>query len=84
MKILRQLCVALVFTFALTISALGGTIETPPAPPPPGEIQNGAAGEIQTPPCAPGEIQTPPCADTNTNSATQAALNLLQDLLGLL
>jgi hypothetical protein len=81
MKTLRQLSVALVFAFALTIPALGGTIQTPPAPPPPGEIQTGAPGEIQTPPGEPGTIETPPAP---SNSATQAALNLLQDLLGLL
>jgi hypothetical protein len=93
MKNLRRLCVALAFTFALTIPAFGGLIETPPAPPPPaqqsapGQIETGAPGGIQTPPGAPGEIQTPGGIETPpapAASATEVALNLLQGLLGLL
>jgi hypothetical protein len=85
MKTLRQLCVSLVFTLALTTPAFGGLIETPPAPPPP--AQQSAPGEIQNPPSAPGEISTPGGIDTPpapAASATEAALSLLQGLLGLL
>jgi hypothetical protein len=77
MKTLRQICMASVFTFALALPVLAGEITTmvvqpPPPPPADGEISTPAkAGEIHT--GAPGEIST-----------TQAALNLLQDLLGLL
>lgn len=66
MKTLRQLCVALVFTFALTAPTFGGIIDTPPAPPPP------------TPQSAPGEIQTP-TTDPATQvalSLLRAALSL--------
>lgn len=84
MKTLRQLCVALVFTFALTTPVFGGIIDTPAAPPPPpqettsGGIETGAPGEIQT--GAPGTIDTPP---SPTASATEVALSLLQSVLGL-
>jgi hypothetical protein len=87
MKTLRQLCVAVVVIFALTIPAFGGIIDTPPAPPPPaqettpGQIETGAPGGIQTPPGDPGTIETPPAP---TASATEAALSLLGSLLGLL
>lgn len=83
MKTLRQLSVALVLMLALTMPTFAGEIQTtytsPPPPPPPGEIQTTAPGQIDT--GAPGTIDTPPAPSA---SATQAALNLLQDLLGLL
>lgn len=87
MKTLRQLCVALVLTLALTIPALAGEIQLPPAPPPPpqvatyGEISTpGAPGTIDTPP---GEIGTPPGGASAVDPATVIALNLLQSVLSL-
>jgi hypothetical protein len=85
MKTLRQLCVSLVFTLALTIHAFGGLIDTPPAPPPP--AQQSVPGNIETPPSAPGEISTPgeiEMPPAPIASATVAAMSLLQGLLGLL
>ena len=83
MKTLRQLCVAFVFVFALTIPALAGEIQIPLAPPPPeqaqaatatGEIQIGLTGQAGT---SGGEVSA-------TDSATNAALNLVQSVLALL
>lgn len=80
MKTLRQLSVASVFVFALAIPAFAGEIQIPVASPPPpqgitadGEIQIGAAGQIET---GSGEVSA-------TDSATVAVLNLLQSVLAL-
>lgn len=78
MKTLRQICVVVVFTLALTTSAFAGEIEiTKTSPPPPptaqGDIQTGVTGQKET---GNGE-------DSATDSATEIALNLLQSVLAL-
>ena len=83
MKTLRQLCVALVFTLALTTPALAGDIETMIVPPPPSQAQTATTnGEIQT--GVTGQVETPSGEATATGSATNAALNLIQSVLSLL
>jgi hypothetical protein len=80
MKNLRQFCVALVFTLALTTPAFAGQIETPLAPP----TTTSAAtteGQIETP--VAGQIETPSGEATASDSATEIALNLLQSVLAL-
>ena len=76
MKPLRQLCVASAFTIVLAMPAFAGEIETPKASTPPAQ-----AGEIQT--GVTGQIETPSSEATVANSATQAALSLLQSVLSL-
>jgi hypothetical protein len=79
MKTLRQLCVASVFTLALSMPAFAGQIETPLAPPTApaataeGEISTGVTGQEET---GSGEASA-------TDSATEIALNLLQSVLAL-
>ncbi len=83
MKTIRQLCVALTFTLALTIAASAGEMHTTVAPPEPatttsqstanGEIQTGLTGQEET---GSGEVSA-------TDSATEVALNLLQSVLAL-
>jgi len=83
MKNIGRLSVALVFTFALISPAFAGEISTPLAPPPPaqsaqatttdGEIDTGLTGQAET-----GSSET-----TANNSATEAAMNLLQSVLSL-
>jgi hypothetical protein len=80
MKTLRQLCVAVVFTLALSISTFAGEIEiTKTAAPPPqtatanADIQTGIAGQEET-----GSSEA-----TAADSATEIALNLLQSVLSL-
>jgi hypothetical protein len=78
MKTLRQFCVVVVFTLALTTSAFAGEIEiTKTSPPPPptahGDIQTGVMGQEET---GSGEVSA-------TDSATEVALNLLQSVLSL-
>lgn len=85
MKTLRQLCVASVFVFALAIPAFAGEIQTGVASPQPapttgqaaanGEIQTGLTGQIETT----GSVSEATAID----SATQAALNLIQTVLAL-
>jgi hypothetical protein len=88
MKTLRQLSVASVFVFALAIPAFAGEIQIGVAPPPPaqtsttngqaaanGEIQIGLTGQIETT----GSVSEATALD----SATQAALNLIQTVLAL-
>jgi ABC-type phosphate transport system substrate-binding protein len=70
---LKQLTSALVLTLAVAVAVFGGTIDTPAPPPPP-----------PAPPSAPadigisGDIHIP---GSPSDSATVAALNLLQNLL---
>jgi hypothetical protein len=79
MRNLRQLCVAFVFTFALAMPAFAGDIETGIAPPTP---KAATAGEIQT--TVTGQTETGSVSEaTAIDSATQAALNLLQSVLSL-
>jgi hypothetical protein len=79
MKTLRQLCVALVFTFTLVLPALGGEISTTVATPPAHATTTG--GEIET--TRTGDIETGSSEATVSDSATRVALNLLQGVLSL-
>jgi hypothetical protein len=85
MKNLRRLSVALVFALALTAPALAGDIETGiTQPPPPSQTQAQAAttdGEIET--TVAGQAETASSETAVNNSATGAALNLLQSVLSL-
>ncbi len=74
MKKLQRLCVAGVFTLALTTASFGGDIETP--------------GKTQPPPTAsstlsPGDIDTPGIQNPQgmSDSVADIALNLLQIML---
>jgi hypothetical protein len=85
MKNLRRLSVALVFALALTAPALAGDIETPFAPPPPpsqAQAQTATTdGDIET--GITGQAETASSETAVNNSATEAALNLLQSVLSL-
>jgi hypothetical protein len=82
MKTLRQLCVASVFLFALTMPAFAGQIETGKEPPPPPPAQAVAAdGQIET--GVTGQEETGSGEASATDSATKIALNLLQSVLSL-
>jgi len=86
MKTLRQLCVASVFVFALTIPAFAGEISTGIAPPQPPQTsttngQVAANGEIST--GLTGQGETGSGEASATDSATAAVLNLLQTVLAL-
>jgi hypothetical protein len=87
MKTLRQLCVASVFVFALTIPAFAGQIETTVASPQPAQTsttggQATANGQIET--TVAGQIETTGSGEASaTDSATEIALNLLQTVLAL-
>jgi hypothetical protein len=83
MKTLRQLCVASVFVFALTIPAFAGEISTGVAPPPPSQPAQTATvnGEIST--GITGQEETSSSEATAADSATEIALNLLQSVLAL-
>ena len=80
MKTLRQLCVASVFVFALTIPAFAGEIQTPLLPPQPAQSAT-AQGEIDT--TVTGQEETGSSEATAAGSATEVALNLLQSVLAL-
>lgn len=79
---LRRLSVACAFTLALAIPAFAGEIQTGIAPAPTPQQQQ-AAGEIQT--GVAGQIETTGSVSEATviDSATQAALNLIQTVLAL-
>lgn len=79
MKALRQLCVALAFTLALTLPAFAGEITTMIAPPPTQPVTT--QGEIST--TVAGQIETPSGEATAASSATEIALNLLHSVLAL-
>jgi hypothetical protein len=82
MKTLRQLCVASVFVFALTIPAFAGEIQTGIAPPQPAQTQQATVnGEIST--GITGQEDTGSGEASATDSATAAVLNLLQTVLAL-
>lgn len=82
MKTLRRLCVAVVFTVALTMSAFAGEIQTTVAPPPSQAQANTTGGGIET--TVAGQDETGSSEATVTDSATNAALNLIQSVLSLL
>src|SRR5882762_4040141 len=71
MKKLQQLCMAGMFTLALTTAALAGDIQTPgsPQPPPPSQSSTTTPGDIETP-----GIQNQAIND----SVPDVVLNLLQ------
>jgi ABC-type sugar transport system substrate-binding protein len=77
MKKLRQLCLAGVFTLALTTATFAGDIATggftSPPPPPPDELSAITPGDIPA-----GGIQNPQAMN---DSAAEFALNLLQTML---
>ncbi len=80
MKTLRQLCVAVVFTLALSISTFAGEIDiTKTAPPPPQSAT--AQGEMHT--TVTGQEETGSGEVSATDSATEIALNLLRTVLAL-
>ena len=83
MKSLRQLGVALMFTFALTLPAFAGEITTmvvPPSPSQPAQTAT-AEGEIST--TVTGQEETGSSESTAADSAAEIALNLLQSVLSL-
>lgn len=84
MKNLRQIFVAVVFTLALTTSALAGDIELPLAPP--------ATSSATTATATTGQIETGVASTSTTTASSQRAgapsitetvLNLLQGVLSL-
>ena len=81
MKTLRQLSVASVFVFALAIPAFAGEIQIGVAPPPQSAQSATAQGEIQT--TVTGQDGTGSSEATAADSATGAAMNLLQSVLSL-
>jgi hypothetical protein len=81
MKTLRQLCVALIFTLALTISTFAGEMETPKTSTPPPAPSVATAGEMET--GITGQMDTGSSEATAADSATEIALNLLQSVLSL-
>lgn len=83
MKSLRQLCVALVFAFALTLPAFAGEITTMVVPPPPSQPAQTATanGGIET--TVTGQEETDSSEATATDSVTEVALSLLQSVLSL-
>jgi hypothetical protein len=81
MKTLRQLCVALTLTLALSVAAYAGEIHTTVAPPPSAPATTTADGQIET--TVAGQEETPGGEATATESATEIALNLLQSVLSL-
>ena len=82
MKTLRRLFVASAFTLALTIPVLAGDIETTVTSPPPSQAQATTTdGKIST--TVAGQAETGSSEATATDSATEAALNLLQSVLSL-
>ena len=82
MKTLQRIGTAVVLTFVLGLSALGGEIPTPPCDP----------GETHGPPCSavsasvpaemdtPGQTETPPAAET---SFTEIAASVLLGIMSL-
>lgn len=81
MKPLRQLCVALTLTLALSVAADAGEIHTTVAPPPPAPAATTADGQIETP--VAGQEETGSSEATASDSAANIALNLLQSVLAL-
>jgi hypothetical protein len=73
MKALRHLCAALALTFVLALPAFAGQMDagiTAPPPPPQGNMSTTVAGNMTT-------------GDTDTATAMEVALSLLQSLLSL-
>ena len=82
MKALRQLCVAGLFTLALSISTFAGEIEIGKTTPPPSQPQTTTLnGEIEI--GLTGQAETNSGEATAADSATDTVLNLLQSVLAL-
>jgi hypothetical protein len=82
MKTFRQLCAASILTLTLSLSAFAGEMSTtvaPPAPP-----SNATAAGIMSTTIAPDSDTADSGETTVIISATEAALNALLSLLGLL
>jgi hypothetical protein len=84
MKSLRQLCVVLVFTLALTLPAFAGEITTMVVPPPPSQPAQTATAGGENSTTVTGQEETDSSEATAVDSATEIALNLLQSVLSLL
>lgn len=84
MKNLRQLCVAVVLTLALTISAFAGDIEFPVAPPATSSATTATAttGQIETG-VASTSMTTAGSQSASAPSITETVLNLLRGVLSL-
>lgn len=81
MKPLRRLCVALVLTLVLALSAFAGDIQTGiTTTPPPPESQATTTGEIST--GVTGDMSTTAAGQMDTG-VTDVALSLLQSVLSL-
>ena len=80
MKPLRQLCLALVFTFTLALPAFAGEMQTTVAPPQPAQSAT-TQGEMQT--TVTGQEEADSSEATAADSAAEAVLNLLQSVLSL-
>lgn len=70
MKNIKQLCAAIVLTFAFSLPTLAGEIQMGFTPPPP-------------PPATARAATTADEGQTDTDSLTEIALNLLQSVLAL-
>lgn len=77
MRKLQQLCMAGVFTLALTTATFAGDIQTggAPQPPPPNQASAATPRDIDTP----GKQSPQPMSD----SVADIALNLLQTMLSM-
>ena len=83
MKTLRQLCVAVVFTLALALPAFAGEMEIgAPAPPPTSQPQTATVNGVMDTGLT-GQEETGSGEVSATDSATEAALNLIQSVLAL-
>ena len=80
MKTLRQLCVVVMFTLALALPAFAGEMEIGSPTPPPSQPQTGAVNGVMDTGLT-GQEETGSGEVSATDSATEAALNLLQSVL---
>jgi hypothetical protein len=83
MKTLRQLCVAAVFTLALALPAFAGEMSIGSPTPPPSQPAQTATANGEMPIGLTGQEETGSGEVSATDSATEAALNLLQSVLAL-
>ena len=83
MKTLRQLSVASVFVFALTLPDCAGQIDTTVAPPQPSQATTTATANGQIDTTLTGQDETGSGEASATDSAAEIALNLLQSVLAL-
>ena len=83
MKTLRQLCVAVVFTLAFAAPAFAGEMHIGSPTPPPSQPAQTATVNGEMPIGLTGQEETGSGEVSATDSATEAALNLLQSVLAL-